>query len=157
MPIKFLKESEIELGEMQVFSLSKVRCENNYQKFSTIRGQLILTTFKLRFVPILPQRDHIDESQMSMLNDSVFQEESKQKIPSYLDDYLSVPLGLIFRMDKIIQDKTHKIQWYSFIEIHAKDARHMKFIFEDPIVCATASNEIEKYAFCDDKNNLLSG
>ena len=110
MPIKFLKESEIELGEMQVFSLSKVRCENNYQKFSTLRGQLILTTFKLRFVPILPQRDHIDESQMSMLNDSVFQEESKQKIPSYLDDYLSVPLGLIFRMDKIIQDKTHKIQ-----------------------------------------------
>lgn len=49
--INFLNDSEIEYGENLVFYLSKLRCESPLFKFPLLEGTLVMTTYKIKFIP----------------------------------------------------------------------------------------------------------
>ena len=52
------------------------------------------------------------------------------KFPDFINDYLSIPLNYLNKIDKVNIDR--KI---NYLEIYTKDFRYMQFIFEDSDEC----------------------
>lgn len=72
------------------------------------------------------------------------------KFPSYLNDYLTVPVGLILKVEKTtLERKASKI---CYLEIYTKDHRYLKLHFDNFNECNQVSDKVEEIAFPEDRN-----
>lgn len=72
-----------------------------------------------------------------------------------MNEYLTIPLGSIFKLEKTTQErKTSKI---SYLEIFTKDFRHLKLSFDNFNDCNTVCDKLEDIAFPEDKQKNISG
>ena len=128
--------------------IKKVKCESTHNKFDTLEGELIMTNYKVVFKPY-------DIEFGSDGSVSPRKAQQQLKIPSYLQDYLTIPLSYIFKIDKTIIDK--KLQKTSFIDLVTKDYRNLKFIFDNFDDCNNALMRIQYLAFLEgDLTNIFA-
>ena len=112
--------------------LTKVKCEVSPSlKVPLIEGDLIMTNYKLVF------------------KTSIFPlgVPTSKGLPPFLDDYLTVPLSYIHKIEKKTIEKKKDVK-FSAIELFTKDYRYMKFDFESRNdECNNAHYRINLYAF----------
>lgn len=110
----------------------KIRCENIQDKFPMLDGYLIITSFKIKFVNSTKESDSPSKMQNAI--------KKKIKFPSYLNEYLTVPLGLILKVEKTtLERKTTKI---SYLEMYTKDHRYLKLHFDNFNDCNQVNDKI---------------
>lgn len=128
-----LAPEEIEEGEEHLMSLKKVKCRTPaYLEVPLVEGDLIMTNYKLVFKPIMfpegtPTNKHL---------------------PVFLDDFLTVPLCLISRVEKKITEKKKENIKLGLIELSTKDYRLIIFDFENRVdECSNAHYRINYFTF----------
>jgi hypothetical protein len=52
-----LSYDETEYEEEKVLSVPNIKCENQYEKFPPLMGTFLLTTYRVKFIPIIPKED----------------------------------------------------------------------------------------------------
>jgi hypothetical protein len=114
--------------------MTSIRCELHASvKVPVLKGELIMTNYKIVFKP-------------SSIPDNL--SKTNLKLPPFLDDYFTVPLCYIHKIDKKIVEKKKEYTKQGWIEITTKDYRWLKFDFdyryED---CTNAHNRIQVFAF----------
>jgi hypothetical protein len=115
--------------------LTKVKCEVSPSlKVPLIEGDLIMTNYKLVF------------------KTSIFPlgVPTSKGLPPFLDDYLTVPLSYIHKIEKKTIEKKKEKENIKFgaIEVFTKDYRFMKFDFESRYdECTNAHYRINLYAY----------
>lgn len=117
--------------------LNNVKCEHNNNKFPLIAGELIMTNYKLVFKRYSKESEDASPKKTPLV------------LPSYLDEYLSVPLSYIYKIEKTTLDK--KIPKINFLEIYTKDHRYLKFSFDNQDECHQTLLRIQVFAFPDDE------
>mmetsp|Transcript_19754 Transcript_19754/g.14488 ORF Transcript_19754/g.14488 Transcript_19754/m.14488 type:complete len:155 (-) Transcript_19754:3701-4165(-) len=93
MHIPYLKEEEIEYGEKFLFKMEKIKCENSFEKFPPIDGVLLVTSYKLKFINMTSEEQAVPTKSWQVVK-------KKVRYPPYLNDYLTIPLGLILKVEK---------------------------------------------------------
>lgn len=103
----------------------KIRCETNLAVLKQpVIGNLVITTYKTIFKPFGTQ----DNIYMRV------SEETRQLINKpYIAEFFSIPHGLVFSVEARTTVKSSNKQGDSFVELHTKDGRQLKFIVGDPI------------------------
>ena len=114
--------------------LNKVKCELPASlRLPMLEGDLIMTNYKLVF------------------KTSIFPlgvPTSNKGLPPFLDDYLTVPLSYIHKIEKKTIEKKKENIKLGAIELFTKDYRYMKFDFESRYdECTNAHFRIDFYAF----------
>jgi len=75
----------------------------------------------------------------------------KDELPFYLESFLTIPLGLVFKMEKQFVDPDRALSKDNVIEIITKDFRHLRFSFPDLQKCKSAYSVIHGYVYPDDE------
>jgi len=113
--------------------LNKLKCELPAQlRVPVLEGDVIMTNYKLVFKP------------------SIFPEgtPSSKGLPPFLEDYFSVPLCYIHKVDKKVIEKKKENVKLSSLELFTKDYRFMKFDFESRVdECNNAHLRINFFSF----------
>ena len=128
-----LSPEEIEEGEEHLMSLKRLKCRPPaYFDIPIIEGDLIMTNYKLVYKPTLfpegtPTQKHL---------------------PTFLDDFFTVPLCLISRAEKKITEKKKENIKLGLIELTTKDYRLMIFDFEGRVdECSNTHYRINFFTF----------
>ena len=132
--ISGLNSDEIEEGEELMMKMTNIKCEVPASiKVPVIQGELIMTNYKIVFKP-------------AIFPDTI--PKTNKGLPPFLDDYFSVPLCYINRIDKKIVEKKRENTKLGSIEVTTKDYRWMKFDFDNRYEdCTNAHNRIQVIAF----------
>lgn len=137
MPVKRripgLAPEEVEEGEENLMSLKKLKCRPPaYIDIPVVEGDLIMTNYKLVFKPML-----FPEGTPTSKN-----------LPVYLDDFFTVPLCLISRVEKKITEKKKENIKSCTIELTTKDYRVIVFDFEQRVIeCENTHTRINFFTF----------
>ena len=100
-------------------SLKRLKCRPPaYLEIPLVEGDLIMTNYKLLFKPMI----FFPESTPTT-----------RSIPVFLDDFFTVPLCLISKVEKKITEKKKENIKSGLIELVTKDYRVMVFDFETQI------------------------
>jgi hypothetical protein len=112
-------------------SIKGVKCRAPaYLEVPLVEGDLIMTNYKLVFKPM------------------VFTEGTPKHLPVFLDDFFSVPLCLISRVEKKITEKKKENIRLGVIELSTKDYRFMIFDFESRVdECSNTHMRINYFTF----------
>jgi hypothetical protein len=111
-----------------------VRCDVNISLSTpTYEGDLLMTNFKVIF---------------KIKSEAKIQSRVINKRLSYhkfIQDYLSIPLSCINKIDKSNHDKKSSKQ--NYIEVYTKDFRYVKFLFDTYDNCNGAYQRMSMLAF----------
>jgi len=114
-------------------SFKKLKCRApSYIDIPTAEGDLIMTNYKLVFKPMLfPEGTP-----------------TNRNLPVFLDDFFTVPLCLISRVEKKITEKKKENIKQGLIELTTKDYRVLVFDFDSKILdCENTHFRINFYTF----------
>lgn len=119
--------------------------QNFFRYFNNLSGHLVLTNFRLLFLPTL---------------DLEFQTQMRRQ-PNFVREFFNIPLGLISRIEKTVSmpndpSKVNKYNAYSnqpvnYLEVYTKDMRQFKFVFSnlDGDFCNDFFNSLDRACFID--------
>jgi hypothetical protein len=111
-----LAPEEIEEGEEHLMSLKRLKCRTpSYLDIPLVEGELIMTNYKLVFkTTLFPEGTPA----------------GGRSLPVFLDDFFTVPLCLIARVEKKITEKKKENIRNGLIELTTKDYRVLIFDFD---------------------------
>lgn len=128
-----MTNDEIEEGEEHLMSLKRLKCRPPaYLEVPIVEGDLIMTNYKIVFKPMI-----FPESTPNIRN-----------IPIFLDDFFTIPLCLIAKVDKKITEKKKENIKNGLIELTTKDYRILIFDFESRVQeCENTHLRINYFTF----------
>jgi hypothetical protein len=113
-----LTTDEVEEGEEHLMTLKRLKCRPPaYLEIPVVEGDLIMTNYKIVFKPMI-----FPESTPNSRN-----------IPVFLDDFFTIPLCVIAKVDKKITEKKKENIKNGLIELTTKDYRVLIFDFESKV------------------------